>query len=131
MRVRVPPPAPYAMTKLKLITVHTLPFLVGIALSYLFWGLPNLLLLFYLALTALVVWYGKDRWTESLIFLYGIAAGFVVETLGTQVSGYQSFALPQVLGIPYWLLVSWGYGFILMKRIGLIIGTGSPWTVRP
>lgn len=72
-----------------------------------------------------VIWFGQDRKTESLIFLYGLGAGFVVETLGTQVSGYQSFTLPQVLGIPYWLLVSWGYGFILMKRIGFIIVMGN------
>ncbi len=118
------------MNKSALIALHSLPFILGIALSYLFWERPDLLLALYLILTSLVIWYGKDRRTESLIFLYGIAAGFVVETLGTQVSGYQSFTLPQVLGIPYWLLVSWGYGFILMKRIGLIIGTGGPWTAK-
>ncbi len=70
---------------------------------------------------------GHDKKIEFYILFYGLIAGFIIETIGTQVSGYQSFTQPDVLGIPYWLVVSWGYGFILMKRISLIITTGSPW----
>ena len=118
------------MKKFQLIILHSLPFAFGIALSYFFWRQPNVLLGLYLLLTALVVWFGHDRKTEGFVFLYGVVAGFIIETLGTQVSGYQSFTLPQALGIPYWLIVSWGYGFILMKRIGLIVGGGSPWVIK-
>lgn len=85
------------------------------------------LLIVYTLLAAALVLFGKDRKVESWIFVYGIAAGFIIETIGTQISGYQSFVQPDVWGIPYWLIVTWGYGFILMKRIGLIIASGSPW----
>ncbi len=118
------------MPKYKLLTLHSLPFCLGIVLSYLFWQEPWILLYAYLALSAVVIWFGRDRRTELFIFLYGLAAGFIIETLGTQISGYQSFTLPQVLGIPYWLIVAWGYGFLLMKRVGFILGTGSPWVTQ-
>jgi len=59
--------------------------------------------------------------SEFAIFIYGIIIGGLVEVIGTQVSGYQSFAEPDFLGIPMWLPVVWGYGFVAMKRIGIIL----------
>lgn len=115
------------MQKIKLLIIHSSPFLLGIFLSYLFWRSNALLFFFYIILVLFVVFSGKDKKTELWIFLYGIAAGFVIETIGTQISGYQKFIQPDILGIPYWLLISWGYGFILMKRISLIIANNSPW----
>ena len=59
--------------------------------------------------------------SEFAIFIYGIIIGGLVEVIGTQVSGYQSFTEPDFLGIPMWLPVVWGYGFVAMKRIGIIL----------
>lgn len=115
------------MQKSTEIFIHSLPLALGILLSYLFWRSNILLLVIYLSLVLLVILAGKDRKTELWIFAYGLVAGFIVETIGTQISGYQIFTKPDVWGIPYWLIVSWGFGFILMKRISLIIATGSPW----
>ncbi len=115
------------MEKAKQITIHSLPLAFGILLSYLFWRSNFILLAIYLALVLFIILFGKDKKIELWIFIYGLIAGFIVETIGTQISGYQSFTQPDIWGIPYWLIISWGYGFILMKRIGLIIGTGSPW----
>jgi hypothetical protein len=115
------------MNKAIKIIVHSLPFALGIALSYSFWRDGLLLLLFYGAIAASVINWGKDRRIEWWIFLYGLFAGFIIEVIGTSVSGYQSFTRPEILSIPYWLIVSWGYGFVIMKRIGFIIATGSPW----
>jgi len=96
-------------------------------LAYLFWKNNSSLLFLFTIITLILILRGQDVRTELWVFLYGFVAGFVVETIGTQISGYQSFTLPEILGIPYWLLVAWGYGFILMKRLSLIIGTGSAW----
>jgi hypothetical protein len=120
------------MKKLALLALHSFPFIVGIVLSYFFWQSTLLLLAIYLLTTLSVIATGKDGQTEVAIFIYGMIAGTVVEIWGTAISGYQSWlATDPGLTIPYWLLVSWGYGFVLMKRIGLIIGTGSPWVRRP
>ena len=116
------------MKKTQQLIIHSIPLAFGILLSFLFWKSNLTLLIFYSFLVLMLVLTGNDKRVESWIFLYGILAGLIVETLGTQISGYQSFTQPDMLGIPFWLLVSWGYGFILMKRISLIIATGSPWT---
>jgi hypothetical protein len=78
-------------------------------------------------MTGLIIALGKDKKIELYILIYGLIAGFIIETVGTQISGYQKFTQPDIWGIPYWLIISWGYGFILMKRISLIIGRGTPW----
>ncbi len=117
-------------TKTFNLIIHTLPLLLGICFSYLFWRINNLLLAVFLVAVFVVLWMSRDRKTEFLTFVYGMAVGFLIETFGTRISGYQSFANPQMLGIPDWLVVAWGYGFVLMKRVGLIISTGSPWTQR-
>lgn len=99
---------------------ETVPILLGIVLSYIFWVDNYWLLGIYLAVSLFLIWRHKDR-SEYLIFIYGIVIGFIVEVVGTQVSGYQSFTKPDFWGIPVWLPVAWGYGFVAMKRIGDII----------
>lgn len=107
--------------------IHSAPLAFGIILSYLFWKSNILLLTVYVIAVLLLILIGKDRRIELRILVYGMIAGFATETIGTQISGYQSFTNPDIFGIPYWLIVVWGYGFVLMKRISLIIATGSPW----
>lgn len=113
--------------KIKQLVIHSSPLVLGILLSYLFWKSNMLLLGIYVAAIVFLVLSGRDRKVELWILVYGMVAGLAIETIGTQTSGYQSFTNPDILGIPYWLIVTWGYGFILMKRISLIIATGSPW----
>jgi hypothetical protein len=115
------------MRAIKLLILHSLPFGVGIILTNLFWQSNVLLLTIFLLMVSMIILKGKDRKVETFIFFYGIGAGAIVEIIGTSITGYQSFTKPELLGIPYWLLVSWGYGFILMKRISLIIGKGKAW----
>ena len=115
------------MKKAILLTFHSLPLVLGILLAYWFWQSNSLLLFLFAIITIVIILKGRDIKTELWVFLYGLISGFIIETIGTQISGYQSFTKPEVFGIPYWLLIAWGYGFILMKRLSLIIGTGSPW----
>ncbi len=78
-------------------------------------------------MSGFLIFFSKDRKVEMWIFFYGLTAGAFIEIIGTKISGYQNFENPDILGIPYWLLVAWGYGFVLMKRIGLILKNNSPW----
>jgi hypothetical protein len=116
-----------ANKKIKLILLHTLPLLVGIFFSYLFWREKNILFWLYVFVVFILILFGKDKKSEFFVFMYGAIIGFVVETLGTQISGYQKFVSHNFLGIPAWLIIAWGYGFVLMKRIGLVISKGTPW----
>lgn len=110
------------------VAAHSLPLVLGIALSNLFWR-QNLLLFFtYLVVLLLFIALGKDKKSEALVALYGAGAALVVETIGTRIGRYQTFSNPSFLGIPAWLPLAFAYGFVLMKRIALIIASGSPWT---
>lgn len=108
------------MTKLSKIFIETLPIFFGILLAYLFWQNNILLFIIYLILTLGLIYIHKDK-TEFAIFAYGIFIGVIVEVIGTQISGYQSFTKPNFGGIPIWLPITWGYGFVAMKRIGFVI----------
>lgn len=108
------------MSKTSKIILETLPILFGILLSYLFWQNSVLLFILYLTLTLFLIYLHKDK-SELIIFIYGVLIGIVVEVVGTQISGYQSFTKPDFEGIPIWLPLAWGYGFIAMKRIGFIL----------
>lgn len=99
---------------------ETWPIIIGIVLSYFFWLDNYWLLGMYLVISLVLIWWHKDH-TEYAIFGYGILIGLLVEIVGTEVSGYQSFTKPDFLGIPIWLPVAWGYGFVAMRRIGDII----------
>ena len=107
------------MRKLTKVFIETLPILFGIFLSYLFWQDNVLLLIIYLVLTLGLIYFHKDK-PEFIIFAYGILIGAIVEVIGTQISGYQSFTKPDFGGIPIWLPIVWGYGFVAMKRIGFV-----------
>jgi len=106
--------------KISKVFIETLPIFFGILLSYLFWENNMLLFIIYLALTLGLIYFHKDK-IEFIIFAYGILVGAIVEIIGTQVSGYQSFTKPDFGGIPIWLPVVWGYGFVAMKRISFVL----------
>ncbi|OGF89036.1 hypothetical protein A3I27_03395 [Candidatus Giovannonibacteria bacterium RIFCSPLOWO2_02_FULL_43_11b] len=108
------------MSKVFNVFIETLPILFGILLSYLFWQNSLLLFMIYIVLSVVLILWHRDN-SEFVIFIYGIIIGGLVEVIGTQVSGYQSFIEPDFLGIPIWLPVVWGYGFVAMKRIGIIL----------
>lgn len=102
------------------IFLETLPLLIGIFLTYLFWKNNIILLAVYLIAISIILKIKYQRGDLSALF-YGFIIGLIVETIGTSVSHYQSFANPDFLGIPMWLPIVWAYGFMLMKRIGVII----------
>lgn len=106
--------------KYKKLFIETIPIVAGIPVSYFFWQNTLVLSLIYLAASLLLIYLHKDR-TEFMIFLYGALIGSIVEVIGVNISGYQSFSKPDILGIPIWLPIVWGYGFVAIKRIGSAI----------
>ncbi len=108
------------MNKFLKILLETLPIFLGIVLSFLFWQNNILLFIIYLTLTLILIYLHKDK-SELIIFGYGTLIGIIVEVVGTKISGYQSFTKPDLFGIPLWLPIAWGYGFVAMKRIGLTL----------
>jgi hypothetical protein len=106
------------------ILVQVAPIFFGIILTYSFWH--NNLLLAVLYVLAIVVFLKIEYHRGDIhALIIGCIVGFAVEAIGTSVAGYQSFANPDFFGIPMWLPIVWGYGFLFMKRVGVIINNSE------
>lgn len=102
------------------IAIETFPILFGAVVTYFLWGNNFLLALIFLAATAVILklkYYPGDLFA----FSYGALLGFGIEVFQTSIAKFHTFSNPDILGIPIWMPLVWGYGFMLMKRIGILI----------
>lgn len=113
------------MTRNKQIITRLLPFFASSLLVYVFWRQTHLLLLLYVCILSAEIFMGRDRAGEIKLAGWGILWGFILEFIGTK-SGYHTFNAPDLMGIPLWLTVFWGYGFITAKRVSALVYIGSP-----
>jgi len=58
---------------------------------------------------------------EWLLFIVGTALGILFEIGGDLVYKLQYWEEASLFGIPYWLPLLWGFGFIIIYRIGAMI----------
>jgi len=63
----------------------------------------------------LLIHYEKNEWK---VILLGIILGIAFELGGDLIYKAQYWDQGSFLGIPYWLPIMWGYGFLLIRRIG-------------
>lgn len=78
-----------------------------------------------LTMTLAYILWGRDRKIEFAVAIVGTMWGVVIEIIGATVSGYHTFNEPDFFGIPLWVAVCWGFGFVLGKRVVLILTKGS------
>lgn len=78
-----------------------------------------------LALTAFIVVVSflifllKDHKNEKYLFIIGILVGSFIE-IGLRILGYQqTWTEASLFGVPYWLPIAWGLGFVLITRFGM------------
>jgi hypothetical protein len=55
---------------------------------------------------------------EWLLLFLGIGTGLVIEVGLGMVARTQHFDYASLFGVPFWLPIIWGYGFVAMRRIG-------------
>lgn len=55
---------------------------------------------------------------EIYIYLTGVVVGLIIEVGLGQVARTQFFTNASLFGVPLWLPLAWGYGFVVMRRIG-------------
>jgi len=80
----------------------------------------NNLTFFVVAITVLtlVVSYHKK---ELLLFILGCVFGLFIE-IGLRYFGYQQiWTNASLFGVPYWLPLIWGFGFVIITRLGIFI----------
>lgn len=75
----------------------------------------------FIVATSFLVFLVKDHKNERRLFLAGLAFGCLIE-IGFRVFGYQQhWTQASLFGIPYWLPIAWGIGFVLITRLGVIM----------
>jgi hypothetical protein len=84
------------------------------------WGdVPEIALTAFIVVIALIIFAVRDHRNEPLLFIMGVVTGLIVE-VGLRQLGYQQvWAHASLLGVPYWLPVVWGIGFVLITRLGI------------
>jgi len=58
---------------------------------------------------------------EGMLFLVGLTMGLIIEVGLGQVARTQHWEYASLLGVPFWLPLIWGYGFVIMRRVGNIV----------
>lgn len=93
-------------------------------LFFLFQARGNLsefeLTMFILGVSSLI-FYWQWRNTEVELYLLGVFLGTLIE-VGFRFLGYQQVWVDaSFFGIPYWLPIAWGMGFVLITRLGVFV----------
>mgnify|MGYP001614106934 CR=1 FL=1 len=58
---------------------------------------------------------------EEFVVLSGIIIGLIIEVVLGLVYRNQFWENASLIGVPIWLPLIWGYGFLIIRRIGNII----------
>ncbi len=58
---------------------------------------------------------------ESLLLMIGLLLGIIIEVGLGLVLRTQHWENASFLGVPYWLPLIWGYGFVTIHRLGEIV----------
>lgn len=75
---------------------------------------------FIIAIT-LTTFYIRNHRHEPALFLIGVGIGAFIE-IGLRIFGYQqAWTGASLFGVPYWLPIAWGIGFILITRLGILV----------
>ena len=99
--------------------IETLPLIVGFVLQPFIHGeIQFTVVVITILLVSLAIRYYPGEWT---LFFLGLTIGFVFEGLSGLIYRMQYWENASLLGIPVWLPIFWGYGFIFIHRLGTIV----------
>jgi len=83
--------------------------------------LPEYALTAFIILVTLLMFAVRDHKNEPLLFGAGVIFGLLIE-VGLRYFGYQQvWTDGSLLGVPYWLPIAWGVGFVLITRFGIVV----------
>lgn len=81
----------------------------------------ELALTIYILIVLMLTFLLNYHSNELLLFLIGVIVGIFVE-IGLRFFGsQQSWKNASLFGVPYWLPLAWGIGFIIITRLGIFI----------
>ncbi len=111
------------MSLIKIITQLGVPFL-GFVIFFIIQSkkmMSEIMLTAFVILIAIItfiIFYQSNEW---LLFLIGLFFGVIIE-VGMRYFGYQQvWSNASFFGVPYWLPLMWGFGFVIITRLGMCI----------
>lgn len=107
------------MGKYKQFAIEFIPLLIGFFLQ----PLVHEEYLFLVIIVAVIIatWEIKYYKGEWKLLVLGIVFSFIFEGLSGQIYRMQYWQNASLLGIPIWLPLFWGYGFIFVYRLGKVL----------
>lgn len=107
------------MNKFLLVMKELIPFLILFVLQTF---IHSEIIFFILALVVILLdYYIKQSKNEWKLFLVGAFTGFIIEVVMGLIYRSQFWENASLLGVPLWLPLTWGYGFLVITRVGNII----------
>jgi hypothetical protein len=79
--------------------------------------ISSIILLLFIIITFTI----KHNHREWLLVLIGIILGIVFEVGGDLIYKLQYWNSGMLFGLPLWLPLLWGFGFLIIHRVGAII----------
>ena len=82
-------------------------------------GFNELALTAFIVVATFIMFLVKDHRNELYLFISGMVVGSVIE-IGLRFLGHQqNWTQASLFGVPYWLPIAWGIGFVLITRFGM------------
>lgn len=104
---------------LKYIIVEILPLFFALGVLLLIGNeLLMTAVIIAIVLISFKIQYKKNEWK---LFFIGLILGLSFELFGDAIYKLQTWQQTSLFGLPLWLPVLWGYGFVIIRRIGNII----------
>lgn len=105
------------MNKTNKILMQLLPvFILLILFAFVKNEIWDAVLIIFVMLAVFKIKYYKN---EIYVFIFGFLLGILLELFGSFVLKFQMWNA--IFTMPLWLPLAWGYGFVLIRRIGNII----------
>jgi hypothetical protein len=79
--------------------------------------ISSIILLLFI-ITSFIIKYYRKEW---ILFTIGFILGIILEIGGDMIYKLQYWETQSFLGVPPWLLILWGFQFVIVHRIGTII----------
>jgi len=92
-----------------------------IAFALIFLTKNEILIFFLLSLFLLLVFKVKYKKGEFKVFLFGLIIGTIIELGSDQLYNLQYWKEGSFFGVPIWLPLIWGIGFVFIRRIGNLL----------
>jgi len=93
---------------------------LGVIIIFLFFFRTEIAITLLAILGIGLTFFIKYHKKEYLVLLFGIFMGIIFEIIGNFWLG-QNWPEASFFTIPIWLPLTWGYGFVIIRRIGNIL----------